>query len=632
MQARLGQPLRAADWPWVGVGAAVMVGACWIDPGAPWTIALAALAYAALVSREPHLALLLVPIALALTDVTAFSGPRWFDALDGVMLATALLAWAAPRWCRPAPAAARESRPLAIWLLAGLLPAAVAGLRGLDLQDPNALLTPLGSGHGLMLAKGLLGAAALGIFVHRLRLQADRSASMFGRGMVIALAGVVGLTVQQRLAFVRPFDFSAEYRVPGPFSAIALGGAYIECFLAAAVPFAVVAAVREPLRPVRWLCGLLVLATAYATMVTYSRGGQVVFLGTAGASAWWLATRSRAGPAVAGLRRARLRAALLGLAVAALSALILLSPYATERFERLGPDARIRLHHWQASLGLRGSGAWVTLFGTGLGSYGRDLYIEGDPASRPGLFVLHREATGTWLRLHPGLPSYLDQRVRVAHGEPLTVSARVRSRRAPGLQVLLCEKDLIQSRHCAAATLDVPPDGRWHRVSRPIELPGPAAAAWPARPVRLSLFPGPGVVDVDDLSLTDAQGREQLRNGRFEDGAAHWSYASDEHLQWHMKNLWLQVDFEQGALGVAAHAALLLAALAGAWRAARPDRAGFMAIGLALLAFQGVGLIDSVIDTPRLLQLYLSLALLGTLFGAPRRPGGAGAADGGPGG
>ncbi len=602
--------------PWIWLGAAVMVSACWIAPGAPWTLGLATLAFGACVWLEPHAALLLVPIAIALTDVTSYSGPRWFDALDSVMLCTAVLACALPRLRRPGGPMAHRRVPLTVWLLLGLAPSVAIGLRGCQLQDPNALLTPLGSGYGLLQAKGALWAGVLVAFAHRLRLDAGRSASMFGRGMVIALAGVVALTLRERLAFVGPFDFTSEYRVPGPFSAIALGGAYIECFLAAAAPFAIVAATREPLRLVRWLCGVLVLATAYTTMVTYSRGGQVVFLATVIGSVLWLATRPQARLGSTWHRRVGLRAALLGLAAAAVSALILLSPYASERFEQLRPDARIRLQHWNASLGFSGSSAGGILFGEGLGSYGRYAYIEGDLTSRPGIFVLHRDATGTWLRAHPGELSYIDQRVEVGHDEPLTVSARLRSTTGLGLRVLLCEKDLVQSRRCGNAVLRAPADGAWHRAAEPIRLPANPKAGWPARPVRLTLLPVGGVVDVDDVELTDAQGGQRLHNGSFEAGADHWMYASDEHLTWHMKNLWLQVYFELGLVGVMAHAVLLLAGVAGARRAASVHRPYFMAMALAMLAFQGVGLIDSIIDTPRFLQLYLSFVLLGALFGA----------------
>lgn len=606
----------AGPWPWIS--AALIVAVNHAAPGHPAAMVLALVIYVYCVWKEPHSALLLVPAAIALTDEATYTGPRWFDTLDLLMLATAVLAFVHPHARRLGKAA--RTWPLSAWLLLGLIPGTLIGLGGFDAVDPNALLTPLGSAFGAMQAKGLLWAFVLALFVKRVNLDAGPAALMLGRGMVTALAGVVFLTVSERLAFVGPFDFTSDYRAPGPFSAIALGGAYIECFLAAAVPFAVVAAMQETHWVVRRGSALLVLAAAYATMVTYSRGGQVVFLFAVGASVVLLATRhaTHAGPS----RRFPpwAKAGLLAIAVTIIAGRILDAPYASERFQQLSADARTRLNHWKESLTFGRQDMTTLLFGNGLGSFGRVSYIQGEPKARPGVFDLHRETGNTWLRSHQGSLSYLDQRVRAAYGEPLTVRARLRATEGSGVQALLCEKDLVQSRQCGVASLRTPADGQWHSVSAPITLPFNPQARWPPRPIRFTLYSGGGgVVDVDDLSVTDAKGHERLRNGDFEAGPAHWLYSSDAHLTWHMKNLWLQVFFELGTVGVAAQVGLLVAGLFGAWRASAAGRPYFMAVAIALLAFQGVGLIDSVIDTPRFAQLYLSLALLGGLFGVRER-------------
>lgn len=596
------------------LGTAAIVGTAHAAPGNALAMALAVATYTYCIWSAPHLALLLIPVAIALADDAPYTGIRWFDTLDLLMLATAVLAFVHPNVRRPGNGP--RSWPLGAWLLLGLIPGAVIGFGGFDAFDPGALLTPLGSAFGAMQAKGLLWALVLAIFVQRLNLDAAPAALMFGRGMVVALAGVVFLTVSERLSFVGPFDFSSDYRAPGPFSAIALGGAYIECFLAAAVPFAVVAAMHEEWRMARWASALLVLAAAYATMVTYSRGGQVVFLFAVGASIVLLATRRVMRPGPVGRFPLWAKAGLLAIAVAIIAGRILDAPYASGRFQQLAADARIRISHWKESLTFGRHGAAAQLFGNGLGSFGRASYLQSDPKARPGIFALHREADNTWLRSHPGSLSYLDQRVDAAYGERLTISARLRATEGGGIQALLCEKDLIQSRQCGGATLRALPDGQWHTVSAPITLPVNPQAGWPPRPIRFTLYSsGGGVVDVDDLAVTDAQGHQRLRNGSFDEGAAHWLYSSDSHLTWHMKNLWLQVFFEQGAVGVAAQLGLLLAGVLGAWRAASAGRPYFFAVAIALLAFQGVGLIDSVVDSPRFSQLYLSLAVIGFMFG-----------------
>src|SRR6185369_9146145 len=68
--------------------------------------------------------------------------------------------------------------------------------------------------------------------------------------------------------------------------------------------------------------------------------------------------------------------------------------------------------------------------------------------------------------------------------------------------------------------------------------------------------------DVDNLVLKDAQGRDLLANGDFSQGLAQWFFTSDRsHLPWHVKNLFLHVLFEQGAVALVLHSALLAGSL-----------------------------------------------------------------------
>ena len=377
---------------WALVTAAVVLAAAQLAPGHPLGMFVAVAAYAVCVWRHPPAALLLIPVAIALTDTASFTGHQWLELLDLIILATLGIALLRPMLHRPTADA--PAIPLWLGVICGLLlvPGVVTGLQGADWPDANALLSPLSPWNGLLLAKGLGAAFVLLWFAHRLRLDADTGARCFGRGMVLALAGVVFLTVRERLAFVGPLDFSSDYRAPGPFTAIALGGAYIECFLAAAVPFAVVGAFRERLRVVRWGCGLLVLAAAYATMVTYSRAGQVVFLAVVGAAVLLLAMQ-RVPVGSAGSHRMRLLGgAGLTLAVAAIAGSILMSPYATTRFKQLDGDTQVRLDHWSQGLGYGRDDTSAMFVGNGLGSFGRESYVQVPPAGRPGVFLLHEEA------------------------------------------------------------------------------------------------------------------------------------------------------------------------------------------------------------------------------------------------
>jgi O-antigen ligase len=112
-------------------------------------------------------------------------------------------------------------------------------------------------------------------------------------------------------------------------------------------------------------------------------------------------------------------------------------------------------------------------------------------------------------------------------------------------------------------------------------------------------------VDVREISLHDADGRELLSNRRFEQGGARWFFSSDRnHMPWHAKNLAVHLLFEQGYLGLAAMG--LLAGLAW-WRVAlgrARQHPLAPALAAALLGFGVVGTVDSLLDVPRLAMLF----------------------------
>ena len=119
------------------------------------------------------------------------------------------------------------------------------------------------------------------------------------------------------------------------------------------------------------------------------------------------------------------------------------------------------------------------------------------------------------------------------------------------------------------------------------------------------------------MSLRDAAQHELLRNGGFGDGMDGWFFSSDNHLPWHLENTWLQIAFEQGVLGVAAFAALLLSAAAALGRRVRAGERHAAVLAAALAGFIALSLLDSVFDFPRLATL-VYLILLWSFFDARR--------------
>jgi hypothetical protein len=173
------------------------------------------------------------------------------------------------------------------------------------------------------------------------------------------------------------------------------------------------------------------------------------------------------------------------------------------------------------------------------------------------------------------------------------------------------------------------PDGQWqqHQLRFNSGEVGEDAAdrpAWLRRPVQLSFYnpAAGGMVAIDNVSLTDAEGRNLIANGDFSAGGDHWFFKAGDHLPWHIKNLWAHLLFEHGWVGLVAFNLLLATALwqmgGRAWRGDVPALVMFSALAGLLT----VGVVDSLLDAPRLALLLVFLTLAGLNLTAARRPGG----------
>jgi len=85
-----------------------------------------------------------------------------------------------------------------------------------------------------------------------------------------------------------------------------------------------------------------------------------------------------------------------------------------------------------------------------------------------------------------------------------------------------------------------------------------------------------------------------------------WFFSTDSHLAWHVKNLFIHVLFEQGWIGLVAFILLLAAPGLTLLRRAGDD-AMVLTLLISLTSFLVVGLVDSLIDEPRLDFLFFWL-------------------------
>lgn len=601
----------------VGVGWSVVT-----FPLQPVLLGLFFTGYAALLWYRPQFLFIAIPAALALFDLAPWSGRFYFDEFDLLLTISVVAGYirlpSAPR--------KRKRDPVFFWVSALVgLAFAIATVRGLfpwQMPDANSFTNYLSPYNAIRIGKGALWAFLLFGLLSRMASTGQDVRRLFAWGMVAGLAGTVAVIIWERFAFPGLFNFTDVYRVTGPFSQMHTGGADIETYLTLAVPFLVLLLFEKR----NWLARLagtgLLLGATYGVMVTFSRIGYVGYgvamllalIATIVASS----QRALTGP----LKRSVAAFALAALALI-VAVPIFSSPFAQDRMSQVGADMKKRQGHWADALHMRDADWATTVFGMGMGRYPETHYWRSDE-SHAAPYRLGTEASNTFLRLGSGNPLYMEQFVAIKPQQDYALSLAVRSNQPnAAVTVSICEKWLLTSAHCVFKTLDVTGDGRWQSVQA--VLPSGevgSSRGYVARPVKLSIYNASShaAIEVDTLHLRAADGSELLRNGDFSHGLERWFFSVDNDRPWHIWSLPIQVLFDQGWLG---SVALILLVALGLWRAGRNAWRGDAMAGSMLAASVGflvIGSLDSLVDSPRLLLLFLLLFWFCGRTGRGERP------------
>jgi len=576
-----------------------------------YTVALAAglVVYALALLRWPGVWLVVLPAALPVFDLAPWSGRFFWDEFDLLVLTTI-----AVRLARHAPGydhgASVRLPKVALWLLAiSTVASAVLGLLPLQALDANAFTNYLGHYNALRIAKPVLWAFALLALATWEVAERRDPAPAFALGMALGGVLTAAAVAWERWLFPGVLDFTAEFRVGGPVSAMHVGSAYVEGCLVAAFPFVALRLLQSRTVGLRVLWLGAVGLMGYAVLVTYSRGGVA---GLVVATAVMLVAALRAArPSTASSAPRRLtavHAVSIVLALGIVATPIVAGRYLAERFMRTPGDFDARISHWRKVLDLM-NGSEAMLVGMGLGRFPVAYYWGGAPVT-PASYRFGLDSGGNkFLRLNGGYGLFFDQRVAAAPSESYTLSFRARSPHdGAALSVALCQKALLYSAGCSREGIRT--SAAWNRYTARLDAIGAVESRSAAlRPISLTLHNGQTgtSIEVDDVSLRDSRGRELVRNGDFGRNADFWFFTSDDHWAWHVENLPLHVFFERGALGVLAFGLLLWSAFVRLLSSSSPVSAALLA---SLAGFLAVGLFGSLIDAPRHMLLFLMLLFM----------------------
>jgi hypothetical protein len=566
-------------------------------------------AWCAVTARHPHIWLSAVPAVLPLTSLAPWTGWIAFDEFDLVVLGA--LAGGHARLAVQRDATRAWPRLALPWFLVMAVAfahgwwtgAGPAGWFDGETERLNAWRLFKGPLYAL-LAAPLLSRA----FAPRAEAVMERVAA----GMLAGVASVVLVAAWERAAFPGLLGFADDYRIVAAFWEMHVGGAAIDAYLALAVPFVAQAAARAD-TAARWIAAAaLAMAVEYTVIVTHSRGACLAAAG--GLLAYALLQRRLAAPRLPVRLRWRIAPRVL-LVVLVLEAAAILSAdsFMLVRARRTPLDVGTRLAHWRHGLALlHGPAQWA--FGAGLGRLparyaasvpGHDLSGAAHAVHREGASWAALEGparTQAWAGLHA-----LTQRLPPDAGTPLQVQLQVRADRPTRLQLSVCELHLLYPGRCADAVVVAGTAPGWQR--RALQLGG-VDGPWRSPVFGLSVLDVGGRVEVDDVVL-QCDGRDLVANGDFALGLARWFPSAQRYfVPWHIDSLPLEVLIEQGLLGLVALGVLVAGALRAALSPRNRGLPGAPVLVASVLAALLVGLVSSVLDTPRVAFLLFLLLFI----------------------
>lgn len=577
-------------------------------PVAPLALAAALGIYFLLLLRDANWWAVVIVALLPALDLAPWSGWLLFGELDIFLLITVAAVVLAPRNDQRAYYPRAGTVLLSLFALAMVVSIAI-GLSPWEPYSPDALSTFHTPYNALRVGRGALW----GLVLIALARRTPSVQEHFITGMVVGLLLVGMIVLWEAIAFLGPFRFSGDYRVSGSFSAISTAGAQIESYVAAASPFAALWIIRGGW--IKRLVGILgLILAAYCVAATVSRLGYVAFAGalTVFCLAWILSWRKHA------IVTSVLGAILLALIATGAVYLTSHGSAIVSRLQEAGSDFDNRAKHWHRVWDMIGPDSPSVFLGMGLGSYPRLFYWNAPPEQRPGIFHFEHDQNDTYIRLGVGKAVYVDQFLDIRRDGSYILRAAVRSTAGSNaFHAKVCEKWILYSMRCIDFTEALKQADGWQELSFSIGANrlGSASSRLP-RPVKLTIMnQGKGALDITRVKVLDANGRDLVLNGDFSKGGDRWYFSADDHFPWNIFNIFLEVLFEQGWVGLIIFVALLAYTSAKLFQRVLQRDLVAAAHLAALCGFFIPALFDSVIDEPRMRTLLLLLMFLPVLKG-----------------
>lgn len=574
-------------------------------PFASVAVLLGILLIAGLVIWKPAVFFLMIPVIVPAMDLTPWTGRWYVNEFDAwILAAMAAAMWGSKFTFKKMPPRL-ELLLLAILAVSYLASVVVAFGNAFSEQSEfgNVYEHPL---NAIRIAKPIVYGAFFWILLAHSNIPRNSAFRMFGWGNLVGLGITVLIVAIERERFCGLLSTIDVFRVTGPFAEMHTGGAYLDAYLVTSIPLIAVFWTDSNNLKLRVILILLLLGSIYAVLATLSRAPVIILVIQAvlfASLSIWSAQRFK-------WQFSRLGIGVLVVAIC-MSAATTFTPLRA-RFETIASDWNSRVEHWGACLETMDGSIQTRVLGIGCGALPRKIREQ----TNGGNYRFDVDRGVSILRLTGSDPIYFGQYLPIQPNTnyKLIVTGR-RMNDGFGFHVSICEKNLLYSFASVGKSdfLADLPIGETFVSSTSLfsgtvgDLTEGSLLPNSSRPTVISFWTSAGtVVDVDRVQLLDPNGIDLVNNGSFEQGHDRWGWTSDNHLSWHAKNLYLHLLIEQGWLGLVAFIAVSLRALfLLVWRGR--GRYNFVPIACSIISFLLIGVIDSVVDSPRLTLFYLML-------------------------
>ncbi|MEP2602009.1 MAG: hypothetical protein ABJH28_11075 [Paraglaciecola sp.] len=289
------------------------------------------------------------------------------------------------------------------------------------------------------------------------------------------------------------------------------------------------------------------------------------------------------------------------------------------RMDTTSRDLDTRLDHWNTVIN---SSQWSfkeIMMGNGLGSFPLN-YVTNEPdlVRRIGSYVLTTNGTENTLLLGPGEDLAFGQRLTIKPNTEYNLNLELNSQSIANKTVIfasLCERNLIiferWAVNCETQKINVQPSKDTQFISTTINSKT-IGANWAIKRLPTVMLlrykKGDAPLAIKSIELIDEGMESAITNSHFTQGTDDWFFYHDfEHLPWHIKNIYLSIFYQIGAIGSLLFIIMLGIAAKNVMASPVEQRPINGAIASIVLGYLAFGLFGDPLDSSRVSSLFFML-------------------------